>query len=241
MTTSIRQQAAGAAKQLRHQGALFLSARRAWTIRRLRTVAGGGGLWAGRAVVAKVAPQARLLLGDDIWIGDHATLTVEGQGRLEIGSRVSVNEHCHLVCSGALRLGMDVGINNHTVIHCHGDAVIGADTMIGAYTFITDSGHRTDDLETPMRLQGNMPPTPLVIGEDVWIGTKVTITRGVAIGKKAIIGANAVVTCDIGAYEVWGGIPARFIKMRPGAEHLQGRAVWPPAETPAAAEAPKPA
>lgn len=208
-------------KQWRHHGALMIAYLRARKIRRTHNIHVGAGFWAGDHVRVKVNPQAQMFLKEGIWLGDYATLTVEGGGCLELGSRVSVNEHCHVVCSGRLVLGSDVGINNHTVIHCHGDAVIGADTMIGAYTFITDSGHRTDDLDVPMRLQGNMPSTPLVIGEDVWIGTKVTITRGVTIGKKAIIGANAVVTQDIGAYEIWGGVPARFLKMRAGAEHLR--------------------
>ena len=211
---------ARAGKQLRHQGASALAFLRAEKVRRTRNTHGGGGLWPGHCVRTRVEPGATLHLGRGVWIGDNAALTVEGQGRMEIGDRVSINEHCHVVCSGRLVLGPDVGINNHTVIHCHGDASIGADTMIGAYTFITDSGHRTDDLETPMRLQGNLPATPLVIGEDVWIGTKVTITRGVSIGKKAIIGANSVVTRNIGPYEIWGGVPARFLKMRPGAEHF---------------------
>ncbi len=209
-----------AARQSRHQGARLLASLRTRNVRRAQNVRGGLGLWTGRSARVRTAPEASLHLGDGIWLGDHSTLMVEGAGCLELGDRVSLNEHCHLVCSGTLKLGADVGINNHSVIHCHGDAVIGADTMIGSYAFITDSGHCTDDLETPMRLQGNLPPTPLVIGEDVWIGTKVTITRGVTIGKKAIIGANSVVTRDIGAYEIWGGVPARFLKMRPGAEHL---------------------
>ncbi len=215
-----------AAQQSRHQGALLLASLRTRKVRRTRNVRGGRGLWAGRAARVKTDFEAHLYLGDGIWLGDYSTLTVEGAGCLELGDRVSMNEHCHLVCSGKLRLGANVGINNHSVIHCHGDAVIGADTMIGSYAFITDSGHNTEDLDLPMRLQGNLPPTPLLIGEDVWIGTKVTITRGVTIGKKAIIGANSVVTQDIGAYEVWGGVPARFLKMRPGAEHLATRPPW---------------
>ena len=220
MITSFSKKGIWAAEQMRHRGALFLAFLRSRKIRRLPNVQAGRNLWIGNSVRIKLFPEAQMHLGDGLWLGDYSTLTVEGQGCLEMGSRVSINEQCHLVCSGRLRLGADVGINNNSVIHCHGDAVIGADTMIGAYTFITDSGHCTSDLETPMHCQGNLPPTPLVIGEDVWIGTKVTITRGVTIGKKAIVGANAVVTQDIGAYEVWGGVPARFLKMRSGAEHL---------------------
>ena len=208
------------AARLRYRGAQFLAALRSRQVTRNPKTSGGSGLWAGAYVRVRVDPDAELCLGSGVWLGDQVTLTAEGRGSLTLGDRVSVNEYCHVVCSGRLTLGADVGLNNHTVIHCHGDASIGRDTMIGAYTFITDSGHNTQDLDTPMRVQGNMPPTPLVIGEDVWIGTKVTITRGVTIGEKAIIGANAVVTQDIGAYEVWGGVPARFLKMRPGAEAL---------------------
>jgi acetyltransferase-like isoleucine patch superfamily enzyme len=52
------------------------------------------------------------------------------------------------------------------------------------------------------------------IGNDVWIGTRVLILDGVKIGNGAIIGANAVVTKDIPAYAVVGGVPAKIIKYR---------------------------
>lgn len=54
----------------------------------------------------------------------------------------------------------------------------------------------------------------VVIGNDVWIGRNVTIMSGVKIENGAVIGAGAVVTKNIGAYEVWAGNPAKFIKKR---------------------------
>ena len=57
---------------------------------------------------------------------------------------------------------------------------------------------------------------PVVIEDDVWLGTHVVVLPGVTIGKGAIIGASSVVTKDIPAYEVWAGVPAKFIKRRPG-------------------------
>lgn len=54
----------------------------------------------------------------------------------------------------------------------------------------------------------------LVIGNDVWIAANVCITRGVKIADGAVIGANAVVTKDVGPYEIWAGIPARKIGQR---------------------------
>ena len=56
---------------------------------------------------------------------------------------------------------------------------------------------------------------PLRIGHDVWIGDRVTILSGCrAIGNGAVVAAGSVVTRDIQAYAVVGGVPARQIRMR---------------------------
>jgi tetrahydrodipicolinate N-succinyltransferase len=54
-----------------------------------------------------------------------------------------------------------------------------------------------------------------VIGDDVWIGVRAIILPGVKIGNGSVIGAGAVVTKDVGAYEEVGGNPARLIKKGP--------------------------
>lgn len=57
-------------------------------------------------------------------------------------------------------------------------------------------------------------PEPPHIGNDVWIGSGVIVLRGVRIGDGAVIAAGSVVTRDVAAYAVVGGVPARFIKNR---------------------------
>lgn len=54
----------------------------------------------------------------------------------------------------------------------------------------------------------------IIIGNDVWIGNNVIILQGRKISDGAVIGAGAVVTHDVGPYEIWGGNPARMIKKR---------------------------
>jgi acetyltransferase-like isoleucine patch superfamily enzyme len=54
----------------------------------------------------------------------------------------------------------------------------------------------------------------VVIGNDVWIGDSATIMSGVQIADGAIVAAKAVVTKNIGPYEIWGGNPAKFIRKR---------------------------
>jgi len=54
----------------------------------------------------------------------------------------------------------------------------------------------------------------VVIGNDVWLGHSSTIMSGVSIADGAVVGANAVITKDIGPYEIWAGNPARLIRKR---------------------------
>ncbi len=53
---------------------------------------------------------------------------------------------------------------------------------------------------------------PVEIEENVWISSKATILKGVSIGKYSVIAASAVVTRNVPAYEVWAGVPAKFLK-----------------------------
>jgi chloramphenicol O-acetyltransferase type B len=69
----------------------------------------------------------------------------------------------------------------------------------------------------------------IMVGNDVWIGANVTILSGIEIGHGAVIAATATVTRSIGAYEIWGGNPARLIRPRfdPGiVSRLQALRWW---------------
>lgn len=66
------------------------------------------------------------------------------------------------------------------------------------------------DLVVPMTVAKSAP----IIGNDVWIGTRVFIPRGVTIGDGAVIAAGSVVTKDVQPYEIVGGAPAKHIRYR---------------------------
>jgi acetyltransferase-like isoleucine patch superfamily enzyme len=92
---------------------------------------------------------------------------------------------------------------------------------IGNFCLISDqvnfigSDHNINIAGIPVILSGvpeNVPIT--VIEDDVWIGHGVTIMRGVTVGRGSIVASNAVVTKDVKAYSVVGGIPAKELKKR---------------------------
>lgn len=91
---------------------------------------------------------------------------------------------------------------------------IGDHCMIGVDVMMFTNEHRHDDLTVPMGLQGRTEIKPIVIGSDVWIGSRSLIMKGVHIGNGAIIAAGSVVTKSVPPYEIWGGNPAHFLRSR---------------------------
>lgn len=91
---------------------------------------------------------------------------------------------------------------------------VGQFSQIGAYSYILSGDHQYQKRDIPIREQG-YKGAPVSIEDHAWIGTHVVVLPGVTIGKGAIIAAHSLVNRDIPPYEVWGGIPAKFIKHRP--------------------------
>lgn len=105
-----------------------------------------------------------------------------------------------------------------TSIYCQEKVEIGNHVLIGADTIIMDTNFHSLDYsirgtsKEGYQHKGTINTAPVVIGDNVFIGTRCIINKGVNIGEGAIIAAGSVVVTDIPAWEVWGGNPAKFIK-----------------------------
>jgi len=123
---------------------------------------------------------------------DHG-FTLEAVGRIAVGDRTVFGHHCTVAADDSV--------------------VIGRDCLIGELVSIRDHDHAFDRVDVPILDQGRRTQ-PIVIGDDVWIGGKATITAGVTIGDGAVVGAHAVVTHDLPAGSIAVGVPARVIGTR---------------------------
>jgi maltose O-acetyltransferase len=95
-----------------------------------------------------------------------------------------------------------------------GPLKIGKNVMMGPEVIIYTHNHNFDRLDIPMIAQGISEAKEVIIEDDVWIGARVIILPGVRIKQGAIISAGAVVTKNVEAYSIVGGVPAKVIKSR---------------------------
>jgi len=111
-----------------------------------------------------------------------------------------------------IQIGVNTTVGYHTFIFASQQIIIGGDCLIAPFVYIVDSDHGFKK-SSKINQQSNQT-APIIIGNDVWIGTGAKILKGVTIGDGAIIAAGALVKDDVLPYTIVGGIPAKFIGER---------------------------
>lgn len=144
-----------------------------------------------------VTGKGELHLGDDV--------TFSGKISIKFAARYSDNP--------TLRIGNRCDISNGSSFVVGKSITIGDDVMIGASVALRDSnGHASDPAA---RKRGEAAPPdevkPIVIQDNVWIGSNVSIGPGVTIGEGSIVAAHSVVVNSVPPYTVVSGFPARKV------------------------------
>ena len=106
-----------------------------------------------------------------------------------------------------IQIGENVFINACCHFQDHGGVVIGDNCQIGHNVVFATLNHGINPAD-----RHHTYPATIVLGKNVWIGSNATILQGVSIGENAIVGAGAVVTKDVEANTIVGGVPAKVIK-----------------------------
>ncbi len=117
-----------------------------------------------------------------------------------------------------IRIGRDSLIGEYTVIRGQGGVTIGNRVYTSPHTQIIAVNHMFDDPRRPFVDQG-ITAEGIVIEDDVWLGSAAVVTDGVHIGRGAVVAAGAVVTRDVPAHTVVGGVPARVLREIDGRLH----------------------
>jgi acetyltransferase-like isoleucine patch superfamily enzyme len=136
--------------------------------------------------------------GGTIVIGDRVQL-FSTVARLEIGAPQG----------GELHIGERSLVNFGASIVATSSITIGAECQIGPYVMIFDNAWHC--IEPERRLE-RPPSEPVVIENNVWLGTRVIVMPGVTIGEGACVGAGSVVTKDVPRRAFVAGVPARLVR-----------------------------
>ena len=135
---------------------------------------------------------------------------VKGGKLIISNSVISFGTHILADINGTLSI-TDSFIGRNCVITAKEKVILKKGCLVAEMVVIRDQDHIVDVIDGE-NTREDFCTAPIEINENVWISSKATILKGVTIGKYSVIAASAVVTKNVPPYEVWGGVPAKFIK-----------------------------
>ncbi len=140
----------------------------------------------------EIGRDAKVILGRWSWLGDGCKIRAH-EGVVEIGAKSVLGQECTLSCYQRISIGREC--------------------IIADRVMMIDFDHGTVEVERPIREQG-IYKRDVRVGHNVWIGYGACVLRGVTVGDHAVVGTSAVVTRDVPADAVVGGVPARVLRTR---------------------------
>lgn len=154
-----------------------------------------------------VSGTLRLRLYGSLRIGNHARIHSGYSNFVGAAERTAI----WISRNGILNIGDHCGLSNTTII-CRERIDILDETFIGGGCRIYDSDFHQLAPEARIRNCGPIASAAVRIGPRAFIGSHCILLKGVSIGEAAVIGAGSLVTKSVPAWELWGGVPAHFIR-----------------------------
>jgi acetyltransferase-like isoleucine patch superfamily enzyme len=175
----------------------------------------------------KIGATLRLGKGAIFRLGNDAKLSIGRDFKMEYGSRmfvatnwtigdeVQIATHCAIFSreggvAGNVQIGDGTHIGDHSIIDCAANITIGQEVAIGPNCVLYSHDHDYTSASSAA-WKGGLICKDITIEDGAWVGSGVTILPGVKIGKRAVIAAGAVVTKNVPAHTIWGGVPAMQI------------------------------
>jgi len=148
---------------------------------------------------------------DTILDGYAKSKIVLGNG-VKIGAFSNLNTTSHMSKYGlGLKMGNNSAIGDYTHFGAAGGITIGNDVIMGSYISFHSENHNYQDTSQLIRNQG-VTSKGIVLGDNIWVGAKVTFLDGAIIGSNCVIAAGAVVNGIFPSNVVIGGVPAKILK-----------------------------
>jgi maltose O-acetyltransferase len=159
----------------------------------------------------------------------HSVVPVraDGRGKVELENGVNLGSfEAPRIGDGAIQLraalpnsritiGAGTATSNNITIIAMKSVVIGTRCLIGDCVTVYDCDFH--EIDPAHRSRSFGPIEQVTIGDNVWLGSRVIVLKGVSIGDNSVVAAGSVVTRSLPANVVAAGVPARVIKQLPSA------------------------
>ena len=134
---------------------------------------------------------------------------------VKVGSNLTVFPGMTIEAPGGIIIGNNVWMSKNIAFYATDGITIGNDVVIAKDVSFISANHGFRRADININKQGyERTGKPITVGNDVWIGEKSIILRGVTIGNGAVVGAGSVVTKDVPDLTIVAGNPAKIITKR---------------------------
>lgn len=166
----------------------------------------------------KILNSRNIVFGKSVTIDKHCIIDGFSSEKIILGDCVKIGAFSTLSSTShmskygkGLKMGNNSAIGDFTHFGASGGIDIGNDVIMGSYISFHSENHNFEDTTKLIREQG-VTSKGIKIGNNVWVGAKVTFLDGTVIGNHCVVAAGAVVNGSYPDFSVIGGIPAKIIK-----------------------------
>lgn len=159
-----------------------------------------------------------IIVGHNVTIENNTFIDGYAKNKVILGNNVKIGAFSKVTSTShfskygkGLKMGNNSAIGDFTHFGAAGGITIGDDVIMGSYISFHSENHNFIDTSKLIREQG-VTSKGIIIGNNVWVGAKVTFLDGAKIGNHSVVAAGAVVSGEFPDYSVIGGIPAKIIK-----------------------------
>jgi acetyltransferase-like isoleucine patch superfamily enzyme len=166
----------------------------------------------------KIQNSRNIVFGKSVTIDKHCVIDGFSSEKILIGDCVKIgafstlSSTSHLSKYGkGLRMGNNSAVGQFTEFGAAGGIEIGNDVIMGSYISFHSENHNFSDTSKLIREQG-VTSKGIKLGNNIWVGAKVTFLDGCVVGNNSVVAAGAVVNGTYPDNSIIGGVPAKVLK-----------------------------
>ena len=166
----------------------------------------------------KFLNKSNFSFGSNVTIESHCILDGYASRKITLGNNSKIGMYSKLLSTSHLAtygkglvIGNNSAVGDFTHFGASGSITIGNDVIMGSFVSFHSENHNFQNTTKLIREQG-VTSKGIIIGNNIWVGARVTFLDGCVVGDNSVVAAGAVVNGVFPANSVIGGIPARILK-----------------------------